>query len=232
VSDVVEVAQGEVVDPLTPDEERRRAECEDQVDQLVRSWLTAGSALAVIRNERLYRSTHGRFEDYCRDQWGFSRQRANQLVAGAEAVVTLTTTVVTEAPSERVARELVPLKNKPEELAAVWTEVASNGAPPTAARVREAVKRHRQEEEPEEAAEVVTDEPVRSARQEQLARANRRRVEDLVGACQAYRRALPDLKVGAAASVASESEIRAWISCIRGGEKALREVRTRLEEGL
>lgn len=37
-------------------------------DSLTTFW-KVGRALAQIRDERLYRTTHGTFEDYCRERW-------------------------------------------------------------------------------------------------------------------------------------------------------------------
>jgi hypothetical protein len=42
--------------------------------------------LLEIRDGRLYRETHGTFDDYCREGWGFSRHRASQLITAAEVV--------------------------------------------------------------------------------------------------------------------------------------------------
>lgn len=48
------------------------------------SFIACGNALAEIRDSKLYRSTHKTFEAYCSDVWGWSRQRAYQLIDAAE----------------------------------------------------------------------------------------------------------------------------------------------------
>jgi phage N-6-adenine-methyltransferase len=60
----------------------------------------------------------------------------------AQTLEVLSTTVDTDtpAPNERQARELAPLREQPEEMAAAWGEAHSDGEP-TAAKVREAVSR-------------------------------------------------------------------------------------------
>ncbi|MGK7935194.1 MAG: hypothetical protein AB4206_05245, partial [Xenococcaceae cyanobacterium] len=47
---------------LTIKEENAREQLEKQVEQ---SFYVAGKALQQLRDQRLYRSTHSRFEDYC-----------------------------------------------------------------------------------------------------------------------------------------------------------------------
>jgi hypothetical protein len=58
-----------------------------------------------IRDERLYRETHGTFERYCRDRWQFSRQRSHQFISAAA----LSTTVDIDITNEAQARELASL---------------------------------------------------------------------------------------------------------------------------
>ena len=75
-------------------------------------------ALLRIRDERLYRETHKTFEQYCKERWGMARNYANKQIAAAQVAATLGTVV--PIPTERVARELAPLKDKPEAVAEVW----------------------------------------------------------------------------------------------------------------
>jgi hypothetical protein len=70
----VEVAQVEVFEDLTYDEERARHRLELRVE---RAFYEAGKALAELRDRRLYRSTHKTFETYCRDRFRFTRHSAN-----------------------------------------------------------------------------------------------------------------------------------------------------------
>lgn len=66
-----------------------------------------------IRDNRLYRESHGTFEEYCKGKWGFSKSRANQLISASEVADNLTTTVAKEIP-ERQLRPLTKIKD-PEE---------------------------------------------------------------------------------------------------------------------
>jgi hypothetical protein len=65
---------------LISEEEQVFAQCEAAVENLKRAFWAAGKALQVIRDGRLYRATHDRFEDYCLERWGMVRGQANKLI--------------------------------------------------------------------------------------------------------------------------------------------------------
>jgi len=120
-----------------------------------------GAALLTIRERRLYRDTHATFEDYCRERWDFSRQRAHQLIQASEVAAMVSTIVDTPLlATESQVREFVPLKDEPEAVAAVWREVTEHaeetGEKITAAAVRAAVREHLEPPEPESAARSET----------------------------------------------------------------------------
>lgn len=52
----------------------------------IETFYEVGTALLAIRDKRLYRETHGTFEEYCRDRWGMAASRARQLIAASEVV--------------------------------------------------------------------------------------------------------------------------------------------------
>lgn len=122
--------------PIAETEELAR--CEATIERGLGTFLEVGNALFAIRDGRLYRQTHGSFDDYCRDRWGMSRQRANQLVDAAKVAANLTTTVV-RPETESQARPLARLE--PERQREAWqraVELAPNGKP-TARHVEAAV---------------------------------------------------------------------------------------------
>lgn len=49
-------------------------------------FVKVGKALVVIRDERLYKASHRRFEEYCKSHWKFSAKQAYRFIAGAEIV--------------------------------------------------------------------------------------------------------------------------------------------------
>jgi hypothetical protein len=65
-----------------------------------------GEALSAIREGKLYRATHGTFEDYCKDKWSMSRIYAHNLITGSAVVESLTMVNKSAITSERQAREL------------------------------------------------------------------------------------------------------------------------------
>ncbi len=126
---------------LTPDEGQRLADCEAVIERGLNTFVDVGNALAEIRDSRLYRLSHGTFEEYCRDRWGFARNYANKMIAAAEVVTGLGTIVPTLPATESQARPLTSLP--PDEQIAAWQEAvdtAPNGKV-TAAHVAEVVER-------------------------------------------------------------------------------------------
>ena len=85
-----------------------------------------GTALLAIRDQRLYRETHATFEDYLAARWGFTRQRAHQLIEAASVARNLSTMVDTPHLNERQARVLASLE--PDEQRIVC-EIARGTAP-------------------------------------------------------------------------------------------------------
>jgi phage N-6-adenine-methyltransferase len=113
------------------------AQLEVIIERGLSIFVEVGAALLQIRDSRLYRETYATFEDYCRQRWGWSRRYGNMIIAAAQVTKLLGTTVPIPA-TERQARELTPLLDRPEEMRKVWVETVAEGEP-TAARVREKV---------------------------------------------------------------------------------------------
>ncbi|MGW8703186.1 hypothetical protein ACWGOK_40835 [Streptomyces eurythermus] len=95
-----------VVSPLN-DKERGDLElCEQALHGFRRALVVAGKALEVINRGRLYRDTHGTFEDYVTEVWGFKRAQAYRLIdAWPVAVAVSPIGDINEAQ----ARELIPV---------------------------------------------------------------------------------------------------------------------------
>lgn len=127
---------------LTQSEVARLAACESVIEKGLQTFYEVGSALAEIRDSKLYRMEHETFEQYCQDRWSISRPRAYQLITASEVLGNLSTTV-DKPMTERQARELAPLKGQPELQRQVWQQVVET-APEgkvTAAHVREVVEK-------------------------------------------------------------------------------------------
>lgn len=128
----------EAIGQLTPLERDRLAELEHVIAD---SLQTIGVALTEIREQRLYRDTHGTFEDYCIDRWTMTDRHARRLMQAAEV---LELTGPMGPTNERQARELAPLLDEPGLLNEAWEEaVHVTDGKPTAAVVAEAVKKRR-----------------------------------------------------------------------------------------
>jgi len=100
---------------LTPSEAQALSQCEQIIRKGLETFVEVGNALLAIRDQRLYRSSHDTFEEYCRDKWKFTARQANRLI-GAGGVVEnliqdqLVSSVPAAIPeNEAQARPLAPL---------------------------------------------------------------------------------------------------------------------------
>ena len=126
---------GELDPILTPAERRELAEYRDVVTRGVKVFYKIGEALAAIRDRRLYRETHGTFEEFCRAEWGFNASRARQLMIAAETVTNVTAAGLPAPANEGQARELARVPE--EQRAEVWQKVVDiTDGQPTAAAIR------------------------------------------------------------------------------------------------
>jgi hypothetical protein len=130
---------------LSHDESSRLSTLEATIERGLTTFVEVGSALSEIRDQRLYRETHGTFESYCQERWGMSSRRANQLVSAAEVVSAISDNGNHGSQilptTERQARPLAELP-KPDR-ADAWQEAvesAPNGKP-TAKTVKDVVDR-------------------------------------------------------------------------------------------
>ncbi len=120
---------------LTRPERRRLAELEAAIERGLSTFVDVGRALLSIQREGLYRDTHGTWDAYCRERWGFGRTWAFRLVTGAGVAEDLEAARLPIGNlHESHARELAPLD--PDGRREVWA-AAAGGGDPTAERVRE-----------------------------------------------------------------------------------------------
>ncbi len=110
-----------------------------------RAFYEAGLAKANLRDKRLYRSTHGSFEDYCRDRFGFSRRHPYRLIDAAFVLENLEDFCVQFGhvlpAKESICRPLTALDPDQQRLA--WQEVMqeTGGKQPTGQVVKTIVSR-------------------------------------------------------------------------------------------
>lgn len=114
---------------LLLDERGQLDECEQVIERGLATFVEVGTALATIRDGRLYRATHGTFEDYCRERWGFNDSRARQLIIAAETAMELETVTNVTVRNEGQARAIAPTlkEHGPEVAAEVLRQAAEVG---------------------------------------------------------------------------------------------------------
>lgn len=96
----------------------------------IETFWKVGKALADIRDGRLYRESHGTFEDYCRERWDITDNYARRLIGSAEVRANLETVPIGTVPENEAQSR--PLASLPPELQrAAWTEAAeaTNASP-------------------------------------------------------------------------------------------------------
>lgn len=124
---------------LTDVERERLAEHEATIERGMVVFVEVGLALLAIRTARLYRETHRTFDAYCRDRWAMTKALANRTIQAAESAEVLAPMGAIPS-SERVARELAPLRNDHDAMRETWAEVVEQHGPePTAAQTRAVV---------------------------------------------------------------------------------------------
>jgi hypothetical protein len=101
--------------------------CEQRIEHGLETFLEVGQALQLIRDKRLYRVSHGTFEEYCQARWDIKGSRARQLCAAAQIVQGLKATAETILPtSESQVRPLMSLPAEQQQT--VWREAVATGA--------------------------------------------------------------------------------------------------------
>lgn len=129
---------------LTESERRKFTDLETIVEHGLQTFVEVGAALAMIREQRLYRADHDTFEAYCEERWGWTSARARQLIASADTALQIES-VTGVTVSEPVARELAPVPEEQRaEALAVAQEIATDAGhdEPTREDAREARKKY------------------------------------------------------------------------------------------
>lgn len=143
----LELSYGEVAD---------RQRLEGIIAQGLKSFVDVGNALQEIRDRKLYRDTHGTFEDYLQGQWGLSRVRGYQLMEAASVVENVKNFIQIDPPqNESHARPLARLE--PDQRAQAWQEAvdsAPNGKV-TGEHVERVVSQYRRAERVERINEIA-----------------------------------------------------------------------------
>lgn len=122
----------------------RLTELEAVIERGLQTFVDVGTALMEIRDSRLYRESHGTFEEYCRERWGFNADYARKQIRAAQVIGNLVDTIVSTPTTESQARPLASLPA--EEQPIVWeraVETAPNGKV-TAKHVEQTVVEYKQ----------------------------------------------------------------------------------------
>lgn len=139
-----------IIESVDSQESRRLADCERRIEA---GFVEAGKAFREIRDERLYPAEYGGggFDAYCRERWGMSRARVDQMIRAAEIAETINADPSLKPPrNEGQARPLAKFRDEPEFIREVWKEVQSlPDARPTRRAVLETIERLRPTGDPQ-----------------------------------------------------------------------------------
>lgn len=143
------MTEGLALLPFSEIETASLALCESVIERGLKTFIEVGEALARIRQYRLYRLTHGTFEEYCSERWGMTRRYANILIEASETVAVMGTIVPILPATGSQVRPLTPLKDEPALVVAAWEdaqEIAQQEglASPVARHVEEAAAPYRE----------------------------------------------------------------------------------------
>jgi hypothetical protein len=131
---------------LTSDQRHALKAAERAIGHMHSSTLAAGEALRIVHDGKLYRETHGTFDAWYTSLFELERSHVYRLMHAAEVIEILQATSPTgELPrSERQARPLVSLKDKPTAMVAAMKSASEsarrNGRRITTADVEAGVK--------------------------------------------------------------------------------------------
>lgn len=111
------------------------------LDRLV----TAAECLRDLRDARLYRNTHGTFEEFCRDEFALTRQMINKRIAAADAFRGLSDAAFGKADFPKLPEneaQVAELSSAPEaKRAEVWIRAVekAGGVQPSTRLIRQVV---------------------------------------------------------------------------------------------
>lgn len=138
---------------LSSHETERLAHCEAVIRRGLNTYVTVGLAIMEIRDARLYRGSHGTFEEYVRDRLDCSREHAYRLIRAAGVAQSLKDRCDDGRPEPVREGHVRPLAglDGPDDQAEAWNRAVdkAEGQLPTRAQVEEAVAEVRQSAEPE-----------------------------------------------------------------------------------
>lgn len=94
--------------PLTAAEQAALEGYERTIESGKQAFIDVGTALAAVRDGRLYRAEYPDFQTYCVSRWGIGASRGRQLISAANVARLLESVTAVTLENEAQARELVP----------------------------------------------------------------------------------------------------------------------------
>ena len=91
---------------ITLTESKRFVELEKTIERGKKTFVEVGTALAEIRDSKLYRCDFDTFDQYCKDKWGWDRTYSHRLIdaAGVVKMLPIGNKIQTESQARQLAK--------------------------------------------------------------------------------------------------------------------------------
>ena len=135
-------------------------EQEEIIQRALNSFVDAGRALRIIKENKLYRDKYTTYDEYCQSRWGFTPQHANRLIKAETVVEKIksepTGSVLPQCESQ--ARALLKSENPADD----WIKIQdkTQKEQPTAKEIEQYLKEQRSDDAID--AEIVEERPGKS----------------------------------------------------------------------
>lgn len=140
MNDELELFENTKLQELSKTEKDLLIDCESVIEKGIEAFKDTWYALLEIRENRLYRSTHKSFKDYCKDKWNISESYVNRQIQAGKIIEDIKDTPIGTGLNESQLRPLTNLES--ETRREVVKQVFQISEKPTAKVIQELVNKN------------------------------------------------------------------------------------------
>lgn len=140
MNDELELFENTKLQELSKTEKDLLIDCESVIEKGIEAFKDTWYALLEIRENRLYRSTHKSFKDYCKDKWNISESYVNRQIQAGKIIEDIKDTPIGTGLNESQLRPLTNLES--ETRREVVKQVFQISEKPTAKIIQELVNKN------------------------------------------------------------------------------------------
>lgn len=112
MNDELELFENTQLQELSKTEKDLLIDCESVIEKGIETFKSTWYALLEIRENRLYRSTHKSFKDYCKDKWNISESYVNRQIQAGKIIEDIKDTPIGTGLNESQLRPLTNLESE------------------------------------------------------------------------------------------------------------------------